>query len=173
MSEIWKLVIGQEGCYSVSDNGRVLSEERRCFQGRNGSGSRRVPEKILAQNSNKKGYLKVRMAGKNVLVHTLVLESFICLCPIGMQARHLDGNPSNNHVRNLVWGTSLENSKDREAHGRTVRGSSVRQSKLTEDDVYEIRLSSLSDAKLASKFGVTISTVRLARIGKTWRHVPF
>lgn len=45
-------------------------------------------------------------------VHSLVLEAFTGPCPEGMEARHLDDNPTNNRLENLVWGTRSENSQD-------------------------------------------------------------
>jgi hypothetical protein len=30
--------------------------------------------------------------------------------------RHLDGNPKNNRLENLAWGTYKENAQDRELH---------------------------------------------------------
>ncbi len=54
---------------------------------------------------------------KQVYVHQLVLGAFVGPCPIGMECRHLDGNPSNNFLSNLRWGTHLENMEDMRRHG--------------------------------------------------------
>lgn len=35
--------------------------------------------------------------------------------------RHLDGNPRNNRLSNLAWGTHAENARDREMHKRERR----------------------------------------------------
>ena len=50
------------------------------------------------------------------LVHRLVLETFVGPCPDGLECRHLDGNPANNRVENLRWGTRIENIRDQSRH---------------------------------------------------------
>jgi hypothetical protein len=54
-------------------------------------------------------------------VHHLVLELFVGPRPPGMECRHLDGNPQNNHRSNLAWGTSKENVADQYLHGTRRR----------------------------------------------------
>ena len=51
-------------------------------------------------------------------IHSLVLESFVGPRPNGAVVRHLDGNPSNNAIENLQWGTPAENAEDTIRHGR-------------------------------------------------------
>lgn len=50
-------------------------------------------------------------------IHHLVLEAFSRPRPKGMECRHLDGNPTNNVIGNLVWGTRSDNQLDRRRHG--------------------------------------------------------
>jgi len=47
----------------------------------------------------------------------MVLEAFVGPCPEGMECCHRDGNPANNHVGNLYWGTRSENLYDAVRHG--------------------------------------------------------
>src|SRR5690242_14784609 len=56
-------------------------------------------------------YLNLTRDGgaKTCRVHRLILEAFIGPCPEGMECRHLDGNPANNCLGNLCWGTPAEN----------------------------------------------------------------
>lgn len=90
-----------------------------------------------------KGYCYVgfRMNGKNHnrTVHTMVAEAFIGPRPEGADIRHLDGNPANNHIENLTYGTKAENMADRERHGRTRRGESNGNARLPDEDADEIR----------------------------------
>lgn len=60
----------------------------------------------------------VGLAGRTTRVHVLVLEAFDRPRPKGAVCRHLDGNPINNHLSNLAWGTHKENTEDRKRHGR-------------------------------------------------------
>lgn len=54
---------------------------------------------------------------RTCLIHHLVLEAFVGPRPQGCECRHLDGNPTNNILTNLVWGTHVENMRDRARHG--------------------------------------------------------
>jgi hypothetical protein len=80
-----------------------------------------------------------------------------------MVCRHLDGDPSNNRVRNLRWGTYSENEADKLRHGTRARGSAAR-SKLREDQVLGIRRSSSDGVPirlLATAYGVSSQTMQL------------
>ena len=57
--------------------------------------------------------------GKNKIryVHSLVAESFIGPRPEGMEVCHNDGDPTNNHLDNLRYGTSSGNELDKVRHG--------------------------------------------------------
>ncbi len=49
-------------------------------------------------------------------IHRSLLETFIGPCPEGMECRHLDGDPLNNNLGNLKWGTRYENMQDKIIH---------------------------------------------------------
>lgn len=77
----------------------------------------------LKPDRDKDGYLCYQ-AGK---AHRLVLFAFVGPPPFkGAQGRHLDDNPSNNNISNLVWGTGTENWEDRKRH-RGPSGGNVSQ----------------------------------------------
>lgn len=127
---------------------------------------------------NRDGYYQVmlRHAGhvRNILVHVLVLEVFIGPRPEGMQCRHIDGNPANNHVSNLAWGTGHENNSDQVRHGTRIQGATHPMSKLTEDDVLEIRrrrANGESLMSLAREFHLTKTTVCEIAKRRTWKHI--
>ena len=62
----------------------------------------------------KKGYRRVGIDRKCLLVHRLICEAFHGACPSGkFQVDHLDRNPSNNRPGNLRWVTPSENSRNR------------------------------------------------------------
>lgn len=112
MTEQWRPVVGYEGRYEVSDMGRVASLPKVTRRSRI----------IMRQNVTDSGYFFLRLCTDghhvNHCVHTLVIEAFHGPRPDGMVARHLDGDPTNNHPTNLRWGTSAENAADMLAHGR-------------------------------------------------------
>lgn len=125
MTERWLAVVGLEGQYSISDEGRVRSEARHVV-GRHGT--RRCPERILKAQAVKSGHLiadlgKQRRAAR---VHRLVLEAFVGPCPEGMEACHNDGNPANNRLENLRWDTRRNNILDAIRHGTHPTASKTR-----------------------------------------------
>lgn len=122
-NEAWRAVQGFEGLYKVSDLGRVRSLDRTVVRRRYGKliPVRRVGRR-LRFDLDKDGYLRVRLyrdgVSLKVAAHVLVLESFVGPRPRGLEALHCDGNPANNALSNLRWGTTSENQRDRVLHGR-------------------------------------------------------
>jgi hypothetical protein len=47
-----------------------------------------------------------------------VMLAFVGPCPEGMETRHLDGDPANNHRSNLKYGTRSQQRHDDVRHGR-------------------------------------------------------
>ena len=122
-NEIWKPVVGYEGFYEVSNQGRVRSLDRDAVDitGRPYS----VKGRIRKLKLDRKGYVKVALSVSNTMitysVHTLVLEAFVGPKPNGAQCRHLNGNPADNRPSNLAWGTAKENMNDMKIHGTNPR----------------------------------------------------
>lgn len=118
-------------------------------------------ESLLGRRCNRKG-------------HTLVLEAFVCPRPDGMLCRHLDGNPANNRLSNLCWGTIHENAADSIKHGTQRRGSGQFLAKLTEADIPVIRqliADGMPGSRIARKYGVTNRVIYLIADRKNWTHV--
>ena len=121
MSEQWRDVVGYEGLYEVSDCGQVRTVARTIVR-RNGR-VQPAPQRILRLKPTRQGYWRIgltkELAGRQEFhfVHRLVLEAFVGPRPEGMECRHLNGDPGNNIVENLCWGTHSENSLDKRRHG--------------------------------------------------------
>jgi hypothetical protein len=113
--EQWLPVVGYEGCYEVSDHGRVKSLSRLV---RKGDTHRHVPERILG-GPGRYPTVGLHRNGKRIerAVHQLVLVAFRGACPEGQVACHNDGNPGNNRLENLRWDTQSNNLRDEVAHG--------------------------------------------------------
>lgn len=134
MIEEWRPVVGWAGLYEVSDMGRVRSLKRRVSSRHNWHASTRlVPPRILQQAKNR-GYLQVNLAreGKRQKssVHRLVLEAFRGPAPTGTECLHGNGDPSDNRLDNLRWGSPAENNLDILRHhgwrGRPPGGDTCR-----------------------------------------------
>lgn len=116
--ERWLKVPGYETLYEVSDLGRVRSVDRTVCRGRT---LVRLSGKPKAQKQHRDGYRVVGLsrdgAARSMSVHTLVAGAFLGPCPEGLEVRHLDGDPANNILSNLAYGTRAENMRDKARHG--------------------------------------------------------
>jgi len=177
-NEIWKDVVGFEGIYQVSNFGRVKSVSKK-LKGKLSS-VRTSKERILKQSIlSNYNHLRVTLYDnyrvKGMLVHRLVLEAFVGKCPDGHEACHNDGNPLNNHINNLRWDTSKNNSYDTIKHGKSNRGSINGKSKLTENEVIEIKKllksGNLTQKEIAVKFGVSDANINMINKNKRWSHI--
>jgi hypothetical protein len=114
--EQWKPVLGYEGLYEVSDQGRVRSvagkrwngQAIHCFKGR------------ILRPQSKSRYLQVTLSKngkvKSIKIHQLVAEAFLPSCP-GVQGKHshcyqidhINDDSRDNKACNLQWLTRYEN----------------------------------------------------------------
>lgn len=112
MSELihteWRPVIGYEGVYEVSSAGQVRS----IFRPGKTRGTVLKPRVRKQRSGHLLLNLRINGVMKTKLVHRIVAEAFLGPCPDGMQVRHLDGDPTNNAITNLAYGTSSENRLD-------------------------------------------------------------
>ena len=117
-SEIWKPVVGYEGAYEVSSQGRVRSLDRA------GASGRRIKGKIRRLTKGTLGYMYINLSVdgkvKTRLVHRMVAEAFIYPCPEGMQVDHIDNDKTNNRVTNLQYLTPRENTERQKLFGTSV-----------------------------------------------------
>ena len=106
--EIWKDVVGYEGYYQVSNQGRIRSSEKR---------DKHKPHsgKVLKTVKTKRYdviTLCINGAEKQHLVHRLVAEAFLPNPENKPCVDHIDTDIRNNKVDNLRWVTNRENSNN-------------------------------------------------------------
>lgn len=161
MIEIWKDVKDFEGCYQVSNMGRVKSLARMRIS--KGGCLCPVKERILKQKKNKQGYLIVHLRNmefqSHPSVHRLVAEAFIENKENKPTVNHKDANKQNNTVDNLEWSTHSEQMRhavDNEL--LEVRGA-PKYSKQFKKEIYEYSQSNeISISKLAEMYGISERT---------------
>jgi hypothetical protein len=169
--EIWRQVRGTQARYDVSNLGRVRSwvNTRGVFQ--------REPH-VLHPTVGKNGYpvwcYRVDHKEVRLTVPVTVATAFFGPRPkaadVRYEVRHLDNDKLNNHVDNLVWGTSKQNADDRVRAGTTLRGERSPFAKLTWDQVNEIRSQTPCHiVGLAVVFGVSRQTIRRVLRNETWK----
>ena len=170
--EKWK-AISIAPNYMVSDNGRV----KRVVATKSGT-----YERILKPEKHTNNYRRVSLCLPDATVrrqyiHRLVAEHFIGPPPMGVfYACHKDGDPTNNAISNVYWGTPKQNVLDAQQHGTfrplvPQKGEAHHHSRLTEDIVRRIRADNRTLNAIASDYGIHLSTVHGIKTGKSWRHV--
>jgi len=108
----------------------------------------------------------VQDRGVKLWAHRAVLAAFVGPCPPELECRHLDGDPSNNCVGNLAWGTRAENMRDKALHGRELRGEQKSSAKLTAEQARAIRADTRSARTIGAEYGISHTTVLTIRRGQ-------
>lgn len=163
--------------YAISRDGKVWSKPRVRSSGYSWPGG------WLKKRINRRGYEEVHLRKNNKhfyrLTHRLILITYIGFCPKDIVGRHLDGNSSNNQLRNLAYGTQSENIIDSVRHGthdgKNRKGSKHPLSKLTEQNVrmihYIYRTGLFLQREIAKMYDVTESNISSIIRRRTWCHI--
>lgn len=179
MMEIWKPVVGYEGIYEVSSEGRVKSLSRKKYCGHPGA-VQITKEKICGMSKDRLGYIKINLSKDNkrkkVSLHRIVALAFVENPKCKKEVNHIDGNKENNLPENLEWSTRSENMLHafNENLKKAKKGESNITSKLKEKEVLEIRALRKEGVKLidiAKIYNVTIANVSSIVNFKTWKDV--
>ena len=157
--------------YRVTENGGVISPSGKARKQRlSGSGSDGRPL-YWRFTVKHKGF------SRPVPVHKLAAyQEFGGICfDDGIVVRHLDGDARNNSLNNIAIGSIRDNIMDRSRSSRywhsVAASANSGRTKLTPDQVREIRRTDQSITALAHRFGVVKSTICHVRSGLTHRHV--
>ncbi len=175
IEEVFKM-LNDFPAYRISNFGRIQSRwvTRACYDGFKvedvwndltpGNDGNGYPQVVLCDGYGKK---------RTTRVHNLVAKYFLGPKPHkSMIVRHVDSNPSNNHVSNLAYGTYTDNENDKISNGtwNTRNGGA----KITPKQVKEIReklKSGSSQEDLASEYCVSRPTINRISNNKIWREV--
>jgi NUMOD4 motif. len=170
--ERWKPILGYEGHYEVSDHGHVKSLARTTPRGE-------VREECIMRPNDVRGYkvVHLHLNGKRTdrYVHRLVLAAFTG--PAGkLHGLHRNGDPADNRLENLYYGTVKDNMADRARHGNsnmtTWIGESHPRAVVTEADVRAIKAWPRCKHGIYKAFPhIKVSTIDSIRSRHTWKHV--
>lgn len=165
--------------YSIGPHGDVYTHRRRKGLGK-GNGGIVVIDSAMRRKLNPYrghgGYQYVAISTsrgqRGIPVHALLMDAFVGPLPKGQEVRHLDGNPANNALANLAYGTRKQNAEDRMRCGKRLSGDTHPRRKLSEEKVADIRSrprSRLLVASLMTEFGMSESGIRGVLSGRTWK----
>ena len=164
----FKEIKGFEGLYEISEFGDVFGLEKTVISGKNLKCVRHYPRKEKPQRFDKDGYKRVSLSKngiiKTISVHRLVATTFVD-GDSKLTVNHIDGNKLNNHFSNLEFITRSENTKHAHRIGIVGKpnpkvGTENKLSKLSEEQVREIRKSDLSSRKLGKIYNINHSVIQ-------------
>jgi hypothetical protein len=176
MEEEWRDIEGYEGCYQVSNIGRVKSLSRAV---RNGKGTtRKIPERIRKPQDHSHGYLFVALHESeeyfNFYIHRLVALHFIAN-PKGLpEVNHKNLDRTDNRVENLEWVTHAENKAHASINNPwTPEGrSSVRLDWLKVLEIRNLLQLKVLRKQISTLFGVCVGSINSIATGKQWANPP-
>lgn len=117
MIEEWRDIEGYEGCYQVSNRGRVKSLARTIV--RNFGKPYMTKDRILRPVTNTNGYRQVHLSKKLVKktwkIHQLVAIAFLGheRCGYKLVINHINFNKTDNRLENLEMVTNRENTNQK------------------------------------------------------------
>ena len=176
-NEIWKDIKGFESFYQISNLGRVKRLEiKRIRKNQVTTWEQILPEIIMKICNDSKGYPQVRLTIPTVKVariHRLVAEGFLkepsaeliemCGDISKVYVNHKDENKLNPFVSNLEWCTQSYNSLYSVKNKKSIQGSFMYNSILTDTDVLEIveylKLKTFSQTQLGEMYNVKQITI--------------
>lgn len=135
---------------------------------------------VWTGSTNGKGYGQMsqgKRGFKPLLSHRVSWKLHFGVIPEGLCVLHRCDNPPCVRPGHLFLGTMTDNDADRDAKGRTAKGSDHCRSKLTESVVVQARemywKKRVLVKDIAAQLGViSASALSQAVLGRTWKHVP-
>lgn len=170
MTERWLPVVGYEGWYEVSDQGRV----RRVRKGPSTYAGKLLPGSVM-----RIGYRTVAFSTgtyestKQHYVHKLVAEAFIGPRPPKHEVNHKDGVKTNNRSSNLEYVTKAGQAQHAVRMGLVAVGEHRHNSKLSAAEVRTIRrlAGKKTTREIGRLFGVANGHVSRIINRRIWTHI--
>ena len=118
-------------------------------------------------------YGRLYFEGKPQLAHRISWQIHKGAIPENMCVLHKCDNPKCVNPSHLYLGDHKDNAQDRESRNRRkiLKGEEVLNSKLTPNEVLQIRNSKGSCSNLANEYKVSRSLISLIKLKRVWQHV--
>jgi hypothetical protein len=167
-AEEWRPVVGYEGVYEVSIFGRVKRLLKHSRRGRSGV------LKPIPQHAGRL-YVCLSVHGSHSFhtIHSLVAAAFLGPRPQGLTINHINGDHTNNTAENLEYITMQENRDHASRMGLTAWGERNPNTKLSPEQVREIRAQEGKETilGLSKRFGVSRPVIKAVLRRETHRNV--
>ena len=112
---LWKDIVGYEGLYMVSDDGRIFSWR-----------SSSIMKPVLRSSSKYQTYYRNGLTKDDketkYAIHRLVAEAFLPNPENKSLVDHINGNTLDNRVENLRWATAQENCRNCALYSNNLLG---------------------------------------------------
>lgn len=168
-----KDIPGFEGKYAATRDGRIWSYPKKNDMGYGTNHNGR----FLTPINVGRGYFRVSLGRtSSKLIHRLVAETYL-LNPNKLRTvNHKNGIKTDNRVKNLEWTSHKENMNHAIITGLyDLKGEKHPNSKLSEDDVREIRAryirGKVFQKEIAALFGVHTALVSQIVNNRIWTHI--
>jgi len=145
MREIWKEVPVMGNGYEASNLGRIRAKEKEVkkYCGLHNKVVTQTYKSRILKGTVSLGYVHYNLGHnykkKRYQGGRLVLFAFVGFPDKGQECCHNNGDPSNNSLDNVRWGTHLENNRDRVRHGTYPTNEDHPMCKHTNEYIKKIR----------------------------------
>ena len=129
---------------------------------------------IWQKGKDKDGYGQFSFKNKNYRAHRVAYRLYVGPIPKGMQVLHTCDTPSCVNPAHLFLGNNNDNMADKVQKGRQAKGEDNGLSKLTEDQVREIKkrlLGTETISDIARDYPVDRKVVSRIKAGTNWKHI--
>jgi len=124
------------------------------------------------QGAKINGYGRFYYHGSARKAHQIALELLGVERPPGACCCHSCDNPGCVRPSHLSWGTTQDNTADRQSKGRGIKGERVGAAKLTTEQVQEIRDTwneTQTYTGIGKKYGVSRNNIKAIVKGESWK----
>lgn len=171
--EEWRDVLGYEGYYQASSEGRIRSLDRYCYyvNGRVDF----IKGQIKSQRPRKDGYMQVNLCRDSkkvcLAVHQVIWEAFKGKRTKGMHICHNNSQCQDNRIENLREDTCAGNFRDKIENGTSPRGENQGSHKLTAEQILAIRADPRQQKTIAKEYGIRQGHVSRIKRRAAWAHI--
>lgn len=171
-AEEWRSVMGFETLYEVSNLGRIRSLARVTRHGRT-----RIGKALSICEKSRYRYVVLSNNTKTTKrISILVCTAFNGPKPSALhEVNHEDGDKHNDRASNLEWATKARNQQHACETKLRPLGEQSYQSKLTNDQVREIRrlysAGGITGKALGAQFSVSKSAIEKILTRKNWKYI--